>query len=276
MYLPAVQLALNSRITYRHGSTPFAVMFARKLNEWKSYSGEKPSDFIKEADMQIEDLIQRNQKMAEIVFPGLLKKSEENGQCSCAQANAHRKQETPFAIGTKVMLRNESKPGMGETRSGPFTVVSYEKKSSTYQCTDQLNALLNRKFVHKQLDVISYPDDIDDLQGHSEVKEITDHRGPKENREYYVTWKAKDQGPEESRWVKAKNFSSTLCIREYWSRANKGKPKSTKQAEKKKATTKKKKAPAAAGEEVEQQQEPEDGGQSRFGKKRKLSKFLNL
>ena len=36
--LPSIQLRTNCRITARHGSTPFTVMFARSLNGFMDYS----------------------------------------------------------------------------------------------------------------------------------------------------------------------------------------------------------------------------------------------
>ena len=52
-------MSLNDRILTRHKSTPFAVMFAQKLNTAHDYRGTE-SDLASE-----EELLAQNQKMVE-------------------------------------------------------------------------------------------------------------------------------------------------------------------------------------------------------------------
>ena len=50
--LPVVQMSLNDRIVGRHMSSPFALMFARKLNKFEDYQS------IELQEVSEEDLIE--------------------------------------------------------------------------------------------------------------------------------------------------------------------------------------------------------------------------
>ena len=66
LYVPATQLALNVKVSTRHKSRPFALMFARNLNEFKDYSKDAPR-----RSMSVEEMIENANKMEEIIFPAI-------------------------------------------------------------------------------------------------------------------------------------------------------------------------------------------------------------
>ena len=67
-YVPIAQLAMNYRITQRTNSSPFSLMFARKLNLFKEYNKED-KDALPSRDISAEELLERVETMSEVVFP---------------------------------------------------------------------------------------------------------------------------------------------------------------------------------------------------------------
>jgi hypothetical protein len=62
LHIPAVQLFINMKITRRHGSTPYSLMFARQPNQFEDYSNTPPS-----APLSEEELLKRLDYMTTIV-----------------------------------------------------------------------------------------------------------------------------------------------------------------------------------------------------------------
>ena len=69
LYVPVVQMSLNQLILPRHKSAPFSVMFARKANKFENYES------VRKELSSVDDLMERNEKMLEAVYPALEKRS---------------------------------------------------------------------------------------------------------------------------------------------------------------------------------------------------------
>ncbi|CEG69589.1 hypothetical protein RMATCC62417_05642 [Rhizopus microsporus] len=66
-YAPAVQLMLNNKVSKRLNSTPFSLMFARRMNNFMRYDDK---DETKEMlYMTHEELMNRIDYMSNIIFP---------------------------------------------------------------------------------------------------------------------------------------------------------------------------------------------------------------
>ena len=82
-FVPAVQLSLNDRVVSRHNSSPFALMFARGLNQSRDYLSVV-SNIASE-----KELLDRNFKMVSAVYPAIQWKSLKSGEKDCNKAQDH-------------------------------------------------------------------------------------------------------------------------------------------------------------------------------------------
>jgi hypothetical protein len=103
LMIPVVQMSLNDCIIQCHHSTPFAVMFGRKLNSFQDYSE------VQGTLVSLEDLIKRNKKMVEVICPALFEKSEKAGNKQAKQLNKkimkNHQVVPPLPIRTTVMKK---------------------------------------------------------------------------------------------------------------------------------------------------------------------------
>ena len=65
IFIPAIQLAMNTRITKRHSSTPFSLMFTRPLND-VTYHTDTRSRLLTE-----DQIIERNTRLTRILYPAV-------------------------------------------------------------------------------------------------------------------------------------------------------------------------------------------------------------
>ena len=112
VWLLPMQISLNDRIISRHGSTPFSLMFARRVNTCRDYS----STAINVAS--IEELMERNRQMIEIVYPEIEKKSTESGRKYCEPHNKGHKKDVHWANGTIVYKKVDVREQIGSTLRG--------------------------------------------------------------------------------------------------------------------------------------------------------------
>jgi hypothetical protein len=203
--IPVIQLSLNDRIVARHKSSPFACMFARRVNGARDYSNV-------EIDRASEEqLLERNRKLLTAVYPELEKSSKSVGELNAAQANKGKKP-TPIPIGAVVMkCVDVRKTKLQQRWEGPFVVAAHDEKKGAYRLTDSTGALLKSDVPAEHLRRIN--DEVfDEEENVAVVKEIRDHRGDSAHREYLVKWK----GIKELEWVPAEHFYAHDVIREYW------------------------------------------------------------
>ncbi|KAG1132782.1 hypothetical protein G6F38_013275 [Rhizopus arrhizus] len=125
LYLPSIQLAMNNRISKRLNSTPFSLMFARKMNEPYGFRSDK--DKLKEVKdkppMSHEELMKRIDYMTDIVFPAIVNKTKAQIELEQAKFNdSHRL--VDYTPGSHVMVRIPNKSGqLAPAYEGPYTVV---------------------------------------------------------------------------------------------------------------------------------------------------------
>jgi len=208
-FIPMVQLSLNNRVTARHGSTPFSLMFARRMNDPVDYRDSSSQPLTEE------QMIERNAKLASILYPAI---EEVNRSHSAKMANdfqiSHRILEDGFPIGAMVMKKVDTIAAKSNAKfEGPFKVLE-KTKYGTYVLLDRTNALYQKRVPADHLKLISVPEEYLKDDDHYEVEAIVAHRGTSRNREYLVKWK---HYPDSSNsWVAAKDFDATDLIESYW------------------------------------------------------------
>lgn len=216
--LPAAQLCCNLKIRDRTGSSPFSLMFARKFPIIQEDPDANQTPLPKLV-ITTDDLIKKAEYMASIVFPAIHDRTKALMEVQQKTFNdKHYLIDIP--IGSVVMVKLPSRTSkLSPLYEGPFTVIT-KTKNGTYVLKDSMNELLHRDYVPSELKMVSIDETAieDELY---EVKEIRDHRGPDNDREYLVCWVG--YGERENSWLKADAFSDPETIRKYWVKVNKQK-----------------------------------------------------
>ncbi|EIE81213.1 hypothetical protein RO3G_05918 [Rhizopus delemar RA 99-880] len=219
IYLPSIQLAMNNRISKRLNSTPFSLMFARKMNEPYGFRSDKHqlNEVNDKPPMSHEELMKRIDYMTDIVFPAITAKTK--AQIELEQAkfnNSHRL--VDYAPDSHVMVRIPTKSGqLAPAYEGPYTVVR-KNQDNAYILRDETGVLMPRAYTTTELKLISNEEVIElDDQGNEiksfEIEAVLNHRGPPKNREYLVRWK--NYSSEWDEWLIADKFNDPNTLRKY-------------------------------------------------------------
>lgn len=142
--LPSVQLMMNNRVTDIHSSTPFSILFARKLNHFKSYDDC-------ESLMPTNEMIQERLKFIEnVLFPSVDKKM----QTKIEKRNKYwnkKHQLVDYSIGSTVMAKNLlSVNKLDSPYLGPYKIIR-KTRGNAYILMDSAGTVLERRFPPDQL-----------------------------------------------------------------------------------------------------------------------------
>jgi hypothetical protein len=252
LYLPVIQYALNTSVNRRTSSTPFALMFNRRPNDFDDYRLVYVSPDIDDRVLQINDTQQR---FLDIVIPALQERTLEYKVDMRKMLDTNRKQMLPLKPGQIVYTRDDTRKTKWDLfYEGPFEIVS-QNDGGAYTLKDMTGTLLKRRYTIDQLkpaelapavlntkddntsnSVDNNPDtnmgvdkskavdanidlDIKDVaKGQSDVydvESIVDHRHIGRGKyKYLVKWKNYD--PSSNSWVHEKDFFDFQIVREYW------------------------------------------------------------
>jgi hypothetical protein len=214
VFIPAIQLAMNTRITQRHSSTPFSLMFTRQLNDMTDYSG------IASKLLTEEQMIERNTKLTRILYPAVSQAVDGyNTKMMDDFKLSHKILQEGYPKGALVMKRVDVRNAKTEPRyEGPFKVLE-KTRNNAYVLLDAAGALYQKRVPADQLKLISVPDIYLNMEDeHYEVEDILKHRGPPSQREYFVKWK--NYPSSDNSWVKADDFDAPHIVQEYWKQKN--------------------------------------------------------
>ena len=202
--LPAVQLSLNTRITRRHKSAPFALLFGRQVR-WNPVGDDLQP-------MSEDDLVKRFRAVFETVLPAVDARTRAYNSAMVAHwTKRHRIKD--FMEGSHVMVRNIPR----KRKSDPLFVGPFQVKHRTsrgaYVLVDPTGDLFPRNVPPSQLKLIAPPKDTSYA-----VEAIVSHRGQWPDVEYKVRWAGHDSS--QDTWEKPEMFDSQVAISDYWSRVD--------------------------------------------------------
>ena len=185
-FVPAVQLSLNDRVVSHHNSSPFALMFARGLNQSHDYLSVV-SDITSK-----KELLDRNFKMVSAVYSAIQWKSLKSGEKDCEQKNKRKKEKIfqPRDFMMKLVDKRDNKED--PKWEGPLRVVKREPGTRGYVLEDKTGACLNSAVAASRLQRSALSFDRAS-EGIFEIRKILEHRGKEKRREYKIWWKGYSQ-----------------------------------------------------------------------------------
>ena len=207
-YVPSIQLAMNNKIAEATKTSPYTLMFARKMNGLMDFQHAK----LRTKDRNIQ-LQQRINDMTEVVLPAI---KERVTMLKEKQANHFNKHNimVDYPMGGHVMLKKPFTTNKLEVpHTGPYTII-HKTKGCTYTLQDvHTNEVLPRPYPPSHLKLISH-DEVQPAENTFIVEAILDHRGEPITREYLVKWEG--YSARHNTWEPFSNFNGTDAIEKYW------------------------------------------------------------
>jgi hypothetical protein len=211
MIVNSVQLMINCKISKRTQTSPFNLMFARKMtNEYPLFSD--PPDKLD--PMDTDELLKRIEYMSDIVFPAIKERTEAYNNLMKQQFDDNHRL-IVFPLGSFVVVKKKGiKKSLTPVYEGPYEVVR-KTTNNNYTLRDEMGLLIPRDFTPSELKLVS----MDALIAKEEVYEfdgIVDHRGEAGHREYKVRWK--NYTAADDSWITANMFTDPQAVTNYWKR----------------------------------------------------------
>jgi hypothetical protein len=204
IHLPTVQYAMNMKVTARHGSTPFSLMFGRTPNGFHDFRGT--TDTSQQFDG--EGYRKRLQELTETLYPAINEKIQAYNKARIEQVTKERS----FPNGAYVMAINHTRGNKFEAAyEGPFKVL-HRNKGGAYLLQDTDGNTMHRNFTPSELKLVSH--EPDDTNTSYQVEKILDHTGKPGSYKYLVKWKGYKKS--ESTWEPVENFDDINIIAKYW------------------------------------------------------------
>jgi transposase InsO family protein len=219
LYLPMVQLQLNTKVASLHSSTPFSLFYGR------AFAGFSNFEAAKSQLLGPKDLDQRLEYLTNIVFPAISEKSKASQKQMIEKFNRSH-HITEFPAGSFVMIKDmEATGALDAPYDGPFKVVR-RSTHGTYVLRDTMNRLLARNYAPEQLKLAFSVEDPNAPVDSHEVERIVGHRTTAEGETVYmVKWTGYDDS-----WNKEipyENFNSKSMISRYYKKLKQTNPHST-------------------------------------------------
>jgi hypothetical protein len=181
LFLPATQLALNSKPNTSTKSSPASLLFGMDINDFANYD-KATSRLLTE-----HQLLERAKIINGLIRPTVHTLFMGAQKRRTAAANKRIRKTTAITTGTLVMLKDPTRSTKHDPIwLGPYRVVQ-QTKANTYVLQNPDSSLLGRRPPRDHLKVIHSNADIN-LDEIFYVERILDHRGPANNRTYLVKW----------------------------------------------------------------------------------------
>ncbi|SAM00562.1 hypothetical protein, partial, partial [Absidia glauca] len=124
-YVPTAQMTINAKVAKLTNSTPFALMFARKINNFKNYKNIEAKKTSSGSHPNIME--DRIRDMTSIVLPAIIQRTKDVRGASQKKFDATHKI-VDYPIGTLVSLLKPTRTNQMEAKyNGPFTIVKRNK-----------------------------------------------------------------------------------------------------------------------------------------------------
>ena len=221
LYIPFVQLAYNNKQQDLTGSTPFALMFGRGLNEMKDYTAQPHLPIDMTAWKEHQD------KVVSLILPCIHDRIKAKQADMRKKMDVVRKKVTAdeLAPGTLVMIKDPTyllKPSVRPSTQpmwvGPYTIIR-RTLYGPYLLRDDTGDIYPRRVPYDQMKVLysptSIPKDRQDEESDTYVVEyIMDHRDDKGVIKYKVKWKG--YGVKDATWETSDSFNDPATIERYF------------------------------------------------------------
>jgi hypothetical protein len=220
LFLPLVQLQVNSRIASRHNQTPMSLMFAHagptSVQDCKGrFNGVNQRQPLSESQM-----MERNKAMLDVIFPILHEQVETKMTKQNERINNSRTIIDSLPEGSKVMIKDINRSNKVEPYFvGPYTIV--QRKGNAYTMTDTTGTLLNRTVPIDQMKLIKSSATDETIEpaastGRSwTVQQLVDHRRTASGQtQFRVRWKGFPAS--EDTWQIREDFDDEDFVRRYW------------------------------------------------------------
>lgn len=212
LFLPAVQMAINTRIVPLLKAMPAELFFARPHNPLQDYSSTESK--LLSAD----DLKQRNKKVLEIIYPEIQLFADKVRSKRAAKIDKKRVVTKHIPVGAQVMLEDPRRQSGEPKWVGPYTVAR-RTRANTYMLLDSHHKLLGRNPPRSQLRLIAPTADVRDSKSEAfYVEDIIDHRRSNNRDEYLVKWHGYDSS--HNTWEPVSSFEDRASIDRYWKRVS--------------------------------------------------------
>jgi len=214
----SVQLMLNCKISKRLITSPFNLMFARKMaNAYPLFND--PEDRLEPMDN--DELLKRIEYMSDVVFPAIKERTEIYNKMMKNQFDKkHRLIE--FPVGSFVVVKKKGiQKSLSAVYEGPYEVIR-KTKHGNYTLRDEMGLLLPREYTPSELKLVSQEAVIAKEEIY-EFDAIVDHKGDYNNRLYKIRWK--NYSPEHDSWIPLSNFTDPQAVTTYWKRIKGSVPK---------------------------------------------------
>jgi transposase InsO family protein len=205
------QITFNNKITSLTGSSPFALMFGRELNELKDYSDEK------NATISLDDWKSHQEKIASLIYPAISDRIKSGKDKLIQTLDKNRRLLSPssFPTGATVMIIDPVRKDKFEPKYiGPYTIVR-RARGGAYVLKDATGDLLDRHVPADKMKLIAKSKRRVDVDTPIyQINKIISHRGNPGHYEYLVDWKGYSQ--DEQTWEPESSFLDHSVIQTYW------------------------------------------------------------
>lgn len=209
------QITFNNKISSLTGSSPFALMFGRELNELKDYSTDPPTI------IPLDDWKTHQEKIISLIYPAISDRIK-SGKDKLVQAlNKNRRLllSNAFPSGATVMIIDPVRKDKFEPKYiGPYTIVR-RARGGAYVLKDATGDILDRHIPADKMKLIAKSKrKIDDDNPIYQINKIISHRGSPGSYEYLIDWKGYSE--HERSWEPEASFLDNQIIRDYWHTVN--------------------------------------------------------
>ena len=220
--VPAIQKALNDKISSRTKSCPFDVMFGRRMNGFEDYRLHEETAPLNKREMEKlrREWIRKMDELANDIWPLILKVGKEAGEKRCARGNEEGRRQPKkktLEVGQLVLKRVAPKRGGSRKWEGPYEIVEFEKKKRGYKLKEVLGKkrLLKGHVPIERLKECTEAFSLEEDDGlRYEVEFIKSH-GKADDGTFVYLVKWKDYDDKESTWEKAWALENKTIL-EYW------------------------------------------------------------
>jgi hypothetical protein len=212
LYVPFAQVTFNDKVASLTGSSPFALMFGRSLNELKDYTqGVDP------VPIPLTDWKEHQNKILSVIYPALSDRIKGAKDKQTTIWSKHRRILLPASIkpGSTVMIKDPIRANKFEPKYiGPYIIVR-RTYHGAYELKDVTGSLLDRHVPIDQIKIVSKTARLKDVNTFT-VQKVLDHRDTNTSGvfEYLVQWRGYDD--EDNEWIHQSGFNDTACLDKYW------------------------------------------------------------